>query len=66
MSFYENMDRRALRLGIVDTKLVQGAAFFLALVLAKLVPAVLELNVWLLAVLALACAIRPVAIFFSD
>ena len=46
MSLLEYFDSRAKRLGIVDTKLVQGAAVFLALVIVKLVPEILKLDVW--------------------
>ena len=65
MSLWKYFDSRAKRLGIVDTKLVQGAAMFLALVIVKLVPEILSLNVWWFVGLSLACAIRPVFVFFG-
>lgn len=66
MSLLEYFDSRARRLGIVDTKLVQGAAIFFALVIVKLVPEILEFNVWWFAGLCLACAIRPFIVFFGS
>lgn len=66
MSLLEYFDSRAKRLGIVDTKLVQGAAIFFALVIVKQVPEILELNVWWFIGLCVACAIKPVLVFFGS
>ncbi len=66
MSLLEYFDSRAKRLGIVDTKLVQGAAIFFALVIVKLVPGILKLNVWWFVVLCIFCAIKPVLVFFGS
>ncbi|MFQ5680283.1 MAG: hypothetical protein ACE5HP_12600 [Gemmatimonadota bacterium] len=64
MEMWDSMDRRAKRLGILDTKLAQGAAIFLALVVVKLVPGILSLSVWWFVALTVACAIRPMITFF--
>ena len=66
MSLYENLDQRAKRLGIMDTKLAQGAAIFFGLIIVKLVPEVLNVSVWLFVALAVACAIKPSLTFFGD
>ncbi len=66
MSLWEYFDSRAKTLGIVDTKLAQGAAMFLALVIVKLVPEILNLNVWWFVGLSIACAIRPMLVFFGS
>ena len=66
MPLWESSDSRAKRLGIVDTKLAQGAAMFLALVIAKVVPEILHLNVWWFIGLSIACAIRPLFVFFGS
>jgi hypothetical protein len=63
MSLWEDLDSRARRLGILETKLAQGAAMCLALVIAKLVPQLLELSVWWFVVAGAACAIRPSIVF---
>jgi hypothetical protein len=61
----EFFDTRARRLGIIDTKLSQAAAMFLALTIAKLVPDIMDLSVWWFAGLSLACAIRPLVVFYG-
>jgi len=58
-------DERARRLGILDTKLAQAAAIFLALVVVKLIPQILELDTWVFALLAVICAIRPLVVFYG-
>ena len=66
MSLWEYFDSRARRLGIVDTKLAQGAAIFVALVIVKLVPEILDLSIWWFVGLGIACAVRPVLVFFGS
>ena len=62
MSLYESFDERARRLGIVDTKLAQGAAIFFVLILVKLVPEIMNLSIWWFVALTVACAM---AAFFD-
>jgi hypothetical protein len=63
MSFWADMDGRARRLGILDTKLAQAAAIFIALALAKLLPQVRTLSIWWFIGLAALCAIKPIHTF---
>ncbi len=65
MSLYESFDERARRLGIIDTKLAQGAAIFFVLILVKLFPEIMNLNIWWFVVLTVACAIKPMLTFFG-
>lgn len=65
MDLWENMDERARRLGVLDTKLAQGAAIFFALIVVKLVPEILEVSVWWFVALGIACAIKPARTFFG-
>ena len=58
-------DTRARRLGILDTKLAQGAAIFFALAVVKVVPAIMELSAWTFLGLAAICAIRPLLTFYG-
>lgn len=58
------MDVRARRLGIVETKLVQGAAMALILWIAKLEPRILAPDAWVFAALALLLAAWPVVVFW--
>jgi hypothetical protein len=65
MTLWEEFDARARRFGIVDLKLAQAAAFFLALILAKGAPALLSISVWWYVALCVACAIKPAIDFCS-
>ncbi len=62
---WEYFDERARRLGIVDTKLVQAAAIFFALVVVKLVPQIMSVSIWWFVGLAILCAIKPVITFYG-
>lgn len=65
MSLGAYLDEGVKRLDFIDIKLLQGAAVFLALVIAKLVPEILTVNVWWFAGLSLACAIKPTLVLFG-
>ncbi len=64
MELLEGMTRRVKKLGIIDLKLAQGAAMFFALVIAKLIPDVMDLSVWWFVALLVVCAIRPFYVFW--
>lgn len=66
MSLWKYFDSRARRLGIVDTKLALGAAMFLALIIVKLVPEILNVSVWWFVVGWIAFGIRPMLVFFGN
>lgn len=65
MWLWNYFDERARRLGILETKLAQAAAIFTALIVVKLVPAIMEVNVWWFIVLAVLAAIKPVITFYG-
>jgi len=58
-------DERARRLGILDTKLAQGAAIFFALVIVKLVPEIMNVSMGWFIALAILFAIKPCITFFK-
>ncbi|UCG52943.1 MAG: hypothetical protein JSW58_05125 [Candidatus Latescibacterota bacterium] len=62
---WDFFDRRARGLGILDIKLAQAAAIFFALAIVKLVPQIMELNIWWFVLLAVLCAVKPFATFYS-
>ena len=64
MGFLEDMTRRVRRLDIIDVKLAQSVSFFLALVIAKLIPDIMDINIWWFVVLLVLCAIKPVYVFW--
>lgn len=64
MALWSDWERRFSRFRLIDAKLAQATAFFLALVLAKAVPELLSVSIWWFAAAALACAVRPAILFF--
>ena len=64
MGFLEEMDKRVKRFGIIEMKLAQGAAMFFALVIAKLILQIMNINIWWFAVLLVLCAIKPFYVFW--
>lgn len=64
MKLIEGMTRRVKKLGIIDLKLAQGAAMFFALLIAKLIPSIMDLSVWWFAGLLVICAIKPFYVFW--
>ena len=64
MGFFEDMDQRVKRFGIVDVKLAQGAAMFFALIIAKLIPQIMNINIWWFIALLVLCAAKPFYVFW--
>jgi hypothetical protein len=64
MGLLEDMDKRVKKFGIIDVKLAQGAAMFVALIIAKLIPQIMDLSIWWFVLLLVICAIRPAYVFW--
>jgi len=64
MTFWENMNARVKKFNILDIKLAQGIGIFVALILAKLIPGIMDINIWWFVALLVICAIRPFYVFF--
>jgi len=64
MVFLEDMTRRVRRFDIIDVKLAQGAAMFFALIIAKLIPQIMSINVWWFVALLVICAVKPFYMFW--
>lgn len=64
MRFLENMNKRVKKLSILDVKLVQGAAIFAALIIVKLFPQIMNINIWWFVVLLVLCVIKPFYVFY--
>jgi len=64
MGLLEDMDKRVKKFGIIDVKLAQGAAMFVALIIAKLIPQIMALSIWWFVGLLIICAIRPAYVFW--
>jgi hypothetical protein len=58
------LDEKVRRFSFVDVKLLQLLGAFLAVVVVKLVPGILDLSIWLFLALAILCAAKPCCVFF--
>ena len=65
MGLLEDLNRRVRKFDFVDVKLAQFCAFFLALVIAKLIPDIMNLSIWWFIVLLILCAIKPFCVFWN-
>jgi len=64
MGFLEDMDKRVKKFSFIDVKLAQGAAMFGALIIAKLIPQIMDLSIWWFVVLLIICAMKPACVFW--
>ena len=64
MGFIDRMNQRARKLSVFDLKLAQGAAMFFALIIAKLISQIMDINVWWFVGLGILCAIKPWYVFW--
>lgn len=64
MWFLEDMTRRVRRFDIFDVKLAQGAAMFFVLIIAKLIPDIMNISIWWFVALLVLCAARPFYVFW--
>lgn len=58
-------DKRARRLGIIDTKLAQAATIAFALAVVKLFPQIMELSIWWFVGAAVTFAVKPAITFYG-
>jgi hypothetical protein len=65
MGILEGMNQRVKKFGIVDVKLAQLTAMFGALIIAKLIPQVMDINIGFFIALFVLCAIKPFCVFWS-
>jgi len=52
------------KFGILDVKLAQGIAIFVALIVAKVIPEIMDINIWWFVALLVICAIKPLYVFW--
>jgi hypothetical protein len=64
MGLFEELDRRVRKFSFIDVKLAQGAAMFFALIIAKIIPGIMDLSIWWFIVLLVICAIKPFYLFW--
>ena len=66
MGLLEELDRRVRKFSFIDVKLAQGAAMFGALIIAKIIPDIMDLSIWWFIALLIICAMKPAAVFLLD
>jgi hypothetical protein len=66
MGLLEELDQRVKKFSFMDVKLAQGAAMFGALIIAKIIPDIMDLNIWWFIVLLVVCAIKPASVFLLN
>lgn len=64
MGWIDYWNRKVRKLTIIDLKLVQVASMAGILVVVKLFPQIVDLNIWWFVALAVICASRPGYVFW--
>ena len=64
MHIVKEMNLRVRKLSLLDMKLAQGCAIFLTLIIVKIAPQVININIWWFIGLLIVCAVKPVYVFF--
>ena len=57
---FEKMNQRIKNLTVVDIGLVKWSVLLATIIIVKIFPQLLNIDYWVLAVLLVACAIKPV------
>ena len=64
MELLEEMTQRVKKFSLIDVQLAQVAAMFSTLIIAKLIPDIMDVNIWWFVVLLIICAIKPFYVFW--
>jgi hypothetical protein len=64
MGFIEDLTRRVRRLDIFDVKLAQLSAAFFVLIIAKLIPDIMDVSIWWFIALLILCSAKPFYVFW--
>lgn len=64
MRMIQYFNGRVKKLNIFDLKLIQGGAMILALIIAKMAPQILAVNIWWLVGLLVLFLVRPAYAFY--
>ncbi len=64
MGLLEDMDKRVKKFSLIDVKLAQGAAMFFVLIIAKLIPDIMDISIWWFTALLIICAAKPFYVFW--
>jgi len=64
MEFIETMNQRVKKLSFFDVKLVKWAAIFFTLIIVKLIPEIMNVNIWWFVGLCILCTIKPFYVYW--
>ena len=64
MGLLEDMNQRVKKFDLLDIKLAQITAMFVGLIIAKLIPDIMNVSFWWFVALLVLCAIRPFYVFW--
>ena len=64
MGLLEDMNQRVKKFDLLDIKLAQITAMFVGLIIAKLIPDIMNVSIWCFVALLVLCAIRPFYVFW--
>lgn len=64
MTIIDFLNHRSRKLSIFDWKLAQGAAMCIALIVVKMNPGLLEINIWWLLGITAVLYIKPLYVFY--
>ncbi len=64
MPLFGKLNRRVKKLDIIDVNLAQVAAMFSTLIIAKLIPEIMDVNIWCFVVLMIICTAKPSYVFW--
>ncbi len=65
MEFFGALNQMVKKFSFFDIKMIQFTTLFAALILVKLVPEILKVNIWWFVVLFVVCLIKPLFVFFQ-
>ena len=64
MSILQYFNERVKRFSLLDIKLVQGTGIFVALILAKLLPEIMDVSIWWFVCLLFLSTMKPFYVIF--
>jgi hypothetical protein len=64
MAFLSNINERVKRFSIIDIKLIQCIAIFITLIVVKLIPGIMNINIWWFVILLVISVIKPFYVMY--
>jgi len=58
------LSQRVKKLSIIDFKLIKYGTVFATLIIVKLIPQIMNINIWWFVGLFILCSIKPVYVFW--